>query len=163
RLTTLTLYRRISRGRREPDRTTPAHIALKLSGLVKRDERGLLIVRNEIYRRVFTARWAMKTMPAPDRALHAAHPLIFAAFLLFLATIGIWYEVVYPWRLTARLNEAIAEDRYALEIYQHLRGIPFYSGKADRLWAGLFERRAVRAASREQLDEAILWRLRALM
>jgi AAA-like domain len=66
RLTALTLYRRIYRGRRESDRTTPAHIALKLSGLVKRDRDNLLIVRNEIYRSVFTARWATNAMPVAE-------------------------------------------------------------------------------------------------
>jgi hypothetical protein len=60
------------------------------------------------------------------------------------------------------LNEAIAEDRYALDTYQLLRGIPFYAGQADRLWAGLFERRAIRAAFQERRDESLLWWLKAL-
>jgi hypothetical protein len=60
RVTALTLYRRVSRGQRELDETTPAHIALKLSGLVKRDEHGQLAVRNRIYRKVFTDDWAAK-------------------------------------------------------------------------------------------------------
>src|SRR5262249_25044494 len=68
RLTALSLYQSIRRGRREPDRTTPAHISLKLSGLVKREKHGTLIVRNPIYRRVFTSRWARAAMPVTDRA-----------------------------------------------------------------------------------------------
>jgi hypothetical protein len=160
RLTALTLYRRIYRGRREPDRTTPAHIALKLSGLVKQDERGLLVVRNRIYRRVFTDTWAKKTMPPVARAVRAARRGTMASVILLLMTAGIWYEGIYPDQLTNRLNKAIAEDRYAVDTYQLLRGIPFYSSRADRLWAGLFDRRAEK--DDEFDDGTLLWRLKAL-
>jgi serine/threonine protein kinase/tetratricopeptide (TPR) repeat protein len=64
RISALSLYRRIYSGHREPDRTTHAHISLKLSGLVKRDLQGMFVVRNPIYRRVFTDRWAEEAMPA---------------------------------------------------------------------------------------------------
>ena len=161
RLTALTLYRRIHRGRREPDQTTPAHIALKLSGLVRRGDDGRLAVRNAIYRRVFNARWAAEAMPDTGRALRNARRLTVAASLLFLATAGVWYEAIYPWQLTNRLNAAIAEDRYAVDTYQLLRGVPFYSARADRLWAGLFERRAGRAASQGDPEVALLWWLKA--
>ena len=162
RLTALTLYRRIYRGRREIDRTTPAHIALKLSGLVKRDDRGMLVVRNRIYRRVFTDTWAKKTMPPVARAVRAARRGTVASIILLVLTAGIWYEGIYPRQLTNRLNAAIAEDRYARDVYQLLRGIPFYSSKADRLWASLFDRRAARSEGEKNRDAALLWRLKAL-
>jgi hypothetical protein len=161
RLTALTLYRRIYQGRREPDRTTPAHIALKLSGLVKRDELGLLVVRNRIYRRVFTDAWAKQTMPPVARAIRNARRWGGASALLLVLSAGIWFEGIYPYQLTSRLNAAIAEDRYAPDVYQLLRGIPFYSGRADRLWAGFFDRRAADAELNEKRDEALLWRLKA--
>jgi internalin A len=63
-LATLSLYRRIISGRREPDQQTMAHAQLKLSGLVKRDNVGRLIVRNEIYRRLFDAKWAAAEISA---------------------------------------------------------------------------------------------------
>jgi hypothetical protein len=162
RLNALMDYRRIYRGRRELDRTTPAYIALKLSGLVKRDDRGLLIVRNRIYRRVFTDRWATKAMPPAAKALRIAWRSTVASTILFLLSAGIWYEGIYPYQLANRLNAALAEDRYALDTYQLLRAIPFYAGKADGLWAALFDRRAETAEWEEKRDEALLLRLKAL-
>jgi hypothetical protein len=61
KLTTLNLYRRIWRGEEVRDQTAPEYLALKLSGIVKRDWRGSLIVRNEVYRRVFNDEWAAST------------------------------------------------------------------------------------------------------
>ncbi|MGH9845756.1 MAG: hypothetical protein ACREEM_44180, partial [Blastocatellia bacterium] len=58
KLSTLELYRRVIGGKPVPDQTTPAHINLKLIGLVKRDGRGNLAPRNPIYRRLFTDAWA---------------------------------------------------------------------------------------------------------
>ena len=57
-ITALMLYRRIWRGRREPDQMTPEHIQLKLAGIVKRDGYGYIVVRNAIYRQIFTENWA---------------------------------------------------------------------------------------------------------
>ena len=48
KLSTLELYRRVISGKTVPDQTTPAHINLKLIGLVKRDARPNLIPRNPI-------------------------------------------------------------------------------------------------------------------
>ncbi len=65
KLSTLTLYRRILSGEPVRDQTTPAHIHLKLAGIVKRNHRGYLVVRNPIYSRVFTDEWASRDL-APD-------------------------------------------------------------------------------------------------
>jgi AAA-like domain len=162
RLTALTLYRRIHQGRKEPDRTTPAHIELKLAGIVKRDGTGILVVRNPIYHRVFTAEWAKKAMPPLERRLRDARRLAVASIFLFLLSTVIWFEGIYPRQLTHRLNQAIAEDRYAVDVYQLLKGVPFYAGRADRLWAGLFDHRAERSEHLGQRDQALLWRLQAL-
>ena len=59
--TTLSLYRRIWRGQQELDRPTPVHIQLKLTGIVKRDDHGRLVVRNRIYHLIFTEDWAKRT------------------------------------------------------------------------------------------------------
>jgi hypothetical protein len=128
RLTALALYRRIYRSRREPDRTTPAHIALKLSGLVKRDEHGVLTIRNRIYCRIFTDSWATTMMPAEARAARRARRLGGTSFVLLLFSAAIGYEEIYPHQLTNRLSQANADNRYALDTYQLLRRIPFYSG-----------------------------------
>ena len=57
-LTALRLYLQIYRDRPEPDQTSAAHIQLKLTGIVKRDDHGRLVVRNKIYRLIFTEDWA---------------------------------------------------------------------------------------------------------
>ncbi len=66
KLSTLELYRRIIKsdgGKPVPDQTTPAHINLKLIGLVKRDGHGNLAPRNSVYQRLFTDAWARSAMP----------------------------------------------------------------------------------------------------
>lgn len=65
RMAALSLYRRILSGQQVKDHTTPAHIAIKLAGLVKRDRLGYLMVRNEIYARVFTKDWVSRSLE-PD-------------------------------------------------------------------------------------------------
>jgi hypothetical protein len=62
RIETADLYRRILRGHKERESPTPAVVALKLSGLVKADRNGRLVVRNKIYRRRFDADWAMTVL-----------------------------------------------------------------------------------------------------
>lgn len=56
------LYRRIRRGERVPDGAGPTYAHLKLSGIVRRDALGWLVVRNAIYERVFDDRWAQEMM-----------------------------------------------------------------------------------------------------
>jgi AAA-like domain len=53
----LSLYQGILEGKWERDTPTLAHTELKLSGLVKRDLDGFLVVRNRIYARLFDRRW----------------------------------------------------------------------------------------------------------
>lgn len=62
KLAALSLYREIRNGKKLRDLATPAHIALRLAGIVKRDRRGYLMVRNPIYARVFTHEWAAKAL-----------------------------------------------------------------------------------------------------
>lgn len=74
--TTLNLYRRIWAGEEVRDQATPAHIALKLAGIVKRTRRGCLVVRNPIYARVFNEDWIAKTLEVKsgfDRLLEGLH------------------------------------------------------------------------------------------
>ena len=66
-LSTLALYKRILVGERVRDHTTPSHIALKLAGLVKRDQLGYLIVRNALYARIFSTEWIAKTLEPTAR------------------------------------------------------------------------------------------------
>ena len=52
-----------SKARASATRRRLAHTELKLSGLVKRDEEGCLVVRNRIYERLFDRRWVESTRP----------------------------------------------------------------------------------------------------
>ncbi|NJD04930.1 MAG: hypothetical protein FIA97_00335, partial [Methylococcaceae bacterium] len=61
----LQTYAKVLKGRPVHDLPqSPVHAALKLSGLVKADEQGLLTVRNRIYRKVFDARWIRSLRPS---------------------------------------------------------------------------------------------------
>ena len=82
----LKLYTRILGGEREADQQTTAHAGLKLSGLVKRDDMGCLVVRNEIYRRLFDAKWAAAA--SPSRAGRWYRTYAIAASILLVALIG---------------------------------------------------------------------------
>jgi formylglycine-generating enzyme required for sulfatase activity len=66
---TLRLYQRVLKGKREPDKTTLLHTQLKLSGLVKRNEQGLLVVRNRIYSRIFDLAWIDRTRRGQSHSL----------------------------------------------------------------------------------------------
>jgi len=60
----LKLYARVLKGKPVQDQAqSPLHSALKLSGLVKTDGQGQLVVRNPIYRQVFDARWVRRLRP----------------------------------------------------------------------------------------------------
>jgi WD40 repeat protein len=142
KLATLGLYRRLWQGERVRDQAAPSHIALKLSGIVKRDRNGMLTVRNPIYHRVFTDEWAVSAAEADARLR----------------------EEEFAWRSMAERDEGIlraslGDYRTALGAYQTLRNNPTYMGSADDLWANFLARRG---AQRLQRDHAILWSLRAL-
>jgi WD40 repeat protein len=158
----LDLYRRIVRGKQERDRTTPAHFTLRLSGLVKRDRDGFLQVRNAIYKRVFTDDWARAMIPPWERAVRNARLFGVAAGAALTVVILIIYLVAYPARLASRLESAVAEDRYSVDVYELLSNVPFRKGTADEIWARLHGRRAVAEAARENRDEALLWSLKGL-
>jgi len=60
----LKLYAKVLQRKPVQDQAqSPLHSALKLSGLVKTDGQGQLVVRNPIYRQVFDARWVRRLRP----------------------------------------------------------------------------------------------------
>jgi Leucine-rich repeat (LRR) protein len=83
---TIGLYARILRDGQVPDRATLPHAELKLSGLVKRDRNGKLLVRNPIYERLFDDVWVESTRP--QRALRSARRYAVAASLAFVVLLG---------------------------------------------------------------------------
>jgi hypothetical protein len=83
----LSLYRRILNGAREKDVPAVAHNELKLSGLVKRDAEGYLVVRNPIYRRLFNLKWVESLNVMRERGMYrfvVIGSLILSALLLML-------------------------------------------------------------------------------
>ncbi|RDE50729.1 MAG: hypothetical protein DVS81_09680 [Candidatus Accumulibacter meliphilus] len=108
------LYERILRGAPEADQAANlAYAHLKLSGLVKRDEAGLLVPRNRIYQRLFNREWVEKSKPqmALTRARRVAR---FAVATLLVAVISGGYYYVSSVLPLQRQQEA----RQALEKLQ---------------------------------------------
>ena len=67
RFSTLSLYQQVWRGEIVFDHDSPAHEALRLSGLVKRNLAGKLILRNRLYGKIFTDEWALSAGEAVTR------------------------------------------------------------------------------------------------
>jgi formylglycine-generating enzyme required for sulfatase activity len=84
-LATFDLYERILNGQCVRDQTILAHAELKLSGLVKRDSEGCLVVRNRIYSRLFDQRWVAGSKPR--RTLARYRQLSLAVSLLLVSVV----------------------------------------------------------------------------
>jgi hypothetical protein len=162
----LTVYERVLSGRRTPDQATPVYELLKLSGLVKRDESGRLVVRNRLYERIFNLEWvrAIKLLRARKRQRQLGIAGVLSAAVL---AIGIAYNafVVTPARTAYGILRATNEETVAASAFAALAGsagsglsrwLPTGYGSAARsAYDAFWERRAAR------LDERALQRLRA--
>jgi AAA-like domain/WD domain, G-beta repeat len=162
KLTVLTLYRRVLAGKRVPDQATPAHVQLKLMGVVKCNQQGLLVVRNQIYRRVYTNAWARDTMPTVERRVRMLQRLAIAAVIPLVLSPVLWYELIYPRAPIETLSLVMDDYQLAQAEYQKLKHVPFYSSKANTLLARFYERYALHIEQSQLRDKALLWRLKAL-
>ena len=82
----LKVYAKVRRGNRVQDQPqSVTYAALKLSGLVKTDEQGRLVVRNRIYRRVFDARWINRVKPK-----HRKQRIAMASVVMLAAVFSYW-------------------------------------------------------------------------
>jgi hypothetical protein len=107
---------------------------LKLSGLVKTDDEGYLVVRNRIYGVVFDARWVQKSMPADwNRRLAIAAVMVLAVIL----------QGLLPQVYIAQIDGA--KDDVPEAAYRTLRRFPGYGGYAEELLARYWDRRALRS------------------
>jgi hypothetical protein len=145
-------YARIRGGKRVVDRPqSPVLSTLKLSGLVKTDDEGYLVVRNHIYDVVFDARWVRKSMPADwNRRLAIAAVMVLAVIL----------EGLLPQIYIAQINGAV--DDMPETAYRTLRRFPGYDRYAEKLLARYWDRRAQRSELEGQREAALLYRLQAL-
>lgn len=91
-LATFSLYERILKGQRERDQPTFAHTELKLSGLVKRDNNGCLIIRNRIYARLFDQRWLDSFKKRPNWLLRSIYALNITLGLL-MGVSGLYLDI----------------------------------------------------------------------
>jgi uncharacterized protein with WD repeat len=89
---------RIFRGARERDVPAIAHNELKLSGLVKRDGKGYLVVRNPIYRKLFDLKWveSMKGMRESRVYRFVAIGCLFSTVLMGLFVLTKTLELLEP-------------------------------------------------------------------
>jgi AAA-like domain len=160
---TLELYQRILSGAREPDRPTVYHAQLKLSGLVKRDESGNLVVRNRLYAKIFDRRWVQESLPRATTARYRQLAFLAAGVLLVGAVAaGIYQFVIVPPRaaaaqalaeLAATSDEATAKARYASLTGANLPMVTRwivrdYRAEAERAFRGFWQRRAATLEAR---------------
>ena len=155
----LLLYRRVLQGKQVPDQpASPACSTLKLSGVVKVDELGLLTVRNKVYKRVFGAKWTVREM-APDLARWGV-----AAAATWIILGGLfWVRLVQTAPYIEQLR--LTPDDYGKAAAAHRRLVdhPLFPRKqADELLADYWESRALRSAELQTQDNSLLEELQAL-
>jgi hypothetical protein len=108
-LETLDLYRKVLAGERVREQTTPAHMELKLSGLVTRDTEGHLAVRNRIYARLFDQKWVESIKPVQklQQAQQRVRVARLAVAVVLMLAVALGYYG-YQQRSTAQLFEQLA-------------------------------------------------------
>ena len=94
-LKSLELYGHVLTGQPVRAETTPSHLELELSGLVRRDATGHLVLRNPIYTRLFDRKWLATTQPMRTVARYRRRirygGVALAASLLGTAYLGYGY------------------------------------------------------------------------
>jgi hypothetical protein len=106
-------------------------------GLLEIDEDGNLRVRNRLYERVFTARWANENLPIRLRV-----PAIVVGALLLLVLVPFWYTQWLPRPYMRVLASPTVELETASEAYRNFRSFPGHADIADRLYRGFLTQRA---------------------
>ncbi len=159
----LSLYRRVLRGVKVVDApTSPVVSVLKLTGVVRPGESGALRVSNRVYRRLFDRSWIRSKMPV-DRARRVAVGTLAASLLGGVLGGVAWYAWMAPRPWIEQLELASEDLAVAARAHEALsENLLFPQAKADELLAGYWDRRARAAAVREDRDQALLYRLRAV-
>ncbi|MBT8103657.1 MAG: AAA-like domain-containing protein [Gammaproteobacteria bacterium] len=147
----LNLYGKIRKGVEvAADLGSPMQRRLMAVGLLEIDEDGTLRVRNRLYDRVFTARWANENLPVRLKV----PALVIASFLL-LALIPFWYTQWLPRPYVAILASPTIELETASDAYRNLRSFPGHADIADNLYRVFLTRRARLAAEESELDRVV--------
>ncbi|MCZ6911329.1 MAG: AAA-like domain-containing protein [Proteobacteria bacterium] len=146
----LTLYGKLCKGKTIAyDPRSRVQQTLTLAGLVRTNEQRQVVVRNRIYKHVFTPRWVNQLLPFDWKGLSKAS----VAGLLLLG-VPLWYTQILPRPYIETLSAATEDYQLAMAAYNDLRSIPGYGETADRLLSGVLMRRSLRAASLPQALEA---------
>ncbi|MGB5722042.1 MAG: AAA-like domain-containing protein [Woeseiaceae bacterium] len=143
----LNLYGKIRKGVDvAADLGSPLQRRLMAIGLLEIDQDGNLCVRNRLYARVFTARWANENLPVRLRV-----PAMVLGGLVLLALIPFWYTQLLPRPYLEILTSPNTELNYAREAYRNLRSFPGHADIADNLYFSFLNARASAATDQSQI------------
>ena len=136
----LKLYRAILKGRSVHDSSGPVPLRLKLTGLVKRDGSGLLIVRNRLYQRIFDVRWIDRN-PFVVKTRRTRRWLFLVsgfAVLLPLTAIFLLFRVDISNIGTKNAAPVVAQfqcDKYELGVYESVRCVNLSDRYSNIFWS----------------------------
>jgi len=143
----LNLYGRIRKGVNvAADLGSPLQRRLIAVGLLEIDQDSNLCVRNRLYERVFTARWANENLPIRWRV-----PAMVLGGFLLMAFIPFWYTQLLPRPYQAILSSATTDLNYASEAYRNLHSFPGHADIANSLYRGFLQQRASAASSEAEI------------
>lgn len=143
----LNLYGKIRKGVEvAADLGSPLQRRLMAVGLLEIDEDGNLRIRNRLYERVFTARWANENLPIRLRV-----PAIVVGSLLLLAMIPFSYTQWLPRPYLKILTSPTVELETARDAYQNLRSFPGHAQTADSLYRVFLTQRALAANEENEI------------
>ena len=117
-------------------------------GLVVPGDEGTLTIRNRLYEKVFTARWANENLP-----LHWRGPAIAVGIILAFIAIPFWYTQILPRPYVRVLSSPTADIEAAATAFRNLRSFPGHTDVADRLIQIFLQGRARRAEDRAAIGE----------
>jgi len=126
----LTAYRDVLRGKRVPDEErSPIKSHLKLAGVVRRDERGMFISRNRVYRQVFDEQWIKEHLPV-DWKKRFRYAL--AAMLIVLPLITVPLSI-FAWNQKSEAQRLALSEREARRDAEEQRDLALKAAsEADR-------------------------------
>ncbi len=144
----LNLYGKIRKGVEvAADLGSPLQRRLIAVGLLEIDEDSVLRIRNRLYERVFTARWANENLPIRWRV-----PAIVAASLFLFVLIPFLYTQWLPRPYMDILTSTTVAEETAGEAYRNLRSFPGHADIADSLYQTFLTQRARLAAEKSDIE-----------
>ena len=145
----LNLYGQIRKGvRTEIDLGSPLQRQLVAVGLICSSDDGVAKIRNRLYERVFTARWANENL-----TLHWRGPAIAVATILAFIAVPFWYTQILPRPYVRVMSSPTVELELAVTAHRSLRSFPGHADVADRLIQIFFRNRALLAEERASISE----------